>query len=248
VGIEALGRWTSPMIGSVPPDRFITTAERLGRIQALTLALFGKAVHELARLPIELDLSFNLSAHDICAPDTLEKLTGLIRQAGVNPQRITFELTETALMRDFEAAVSGIEHLRRLGARVALDDFGTGYSSLGYLRRLPLDKVKVDRSFAINVEEASNRTILSAVVGLCRTLGLECVIEGVESEAQLNTLIALGYRQAQGYYFAKPMRASALLEWIQHVDHARTANAESARATRMRSIRIAHSSGEESVA
>lgn len=248
LGIEALGRWTSPMIGAVPPDRFITTAERLGRIQALTLALFGKAVHELAQLPFELDLSFNLSAHDICAPDTLDKLTGLIRQAGVNPRRITFELTETALMRDFEAAVSGIEHLRQLGARVALDDFGTGYSSLGYLRRLPLDKVKVDRSFAINVEEASNRTILSAVVGLCRTLGLECVIEGVESEAQLNILIALGYQQAQGYYFAKPMKAGALLEWIQQAGHDRAGNAEAARATRIRSIKLAHSSNEESAA
>ena len=203
--LEALGRWTSPTIGSVPPDRFITIAERLGLIHAITLTLFRKALTEFATLPDTLGLSFNLSAHDIASPETLDRLIEVIEQSRVDPKRLTFELTETALMRDFDAAVRGICMLRALGTRLALDDFGTGYSSLGYLRRLPLDKVKVDRSFIKDMDELSGRNILFGILGLCQTLELDCIIEGVESEAQLRSLVAMGYRQAQGYFFSEPL-------------------------------------------
>ena len=228
IGVEALGRWTSPAIGAVPPDRFITTAERVGTIHSLTLMLFKKALSDFRRMPAGLRLSFNLSAHDITSAECLDRLMALIVDAGVNPGRLTFELTETALMRDFEAAVSGIEALRALGARVALDDFGTGYSSLGYLRQLPLDTVKVDGSFALNVTEQSGRNILSAILGLCRTLGLECVIEGVESDVQLAALQALGYRAAQGYLFARPMSFRSLLDWCDGAGTTRGTDAEAA--------------------
>ncbi len=213
IGVEALGRWNSPSIGAVPPDRFITTAERLGMIHSLTLALFAKALSEFAQMPEDFRLSFNLSAYDITAPDCLDRVKQLVLTSGVDPARLTFELTETALMRDFNAAVEGITALRALGAQIALDDFGTGYSSLGYLRQLPLDTVKVDGSFTSNIEEASGRTILSAILGLCRTLGLECIVEGVESEMQLAALKGLGYRRAQGYLFARPMPLAACLDW-----------------------------------
>ena len=215
LGVEALGRWTSPIIGAVSPDRFITAAERLGFIHSITSCLLGKALADFLRMPHSIGLSFNLSALDIASQPTVTHLISMIERAAIDPKRITFELTETALMRDFDAAVRGITALRALGARVALDDFGSGYSSLGYLRRLPLDKVKVDRSFVADMDEVSGRNILTAILGLCRTLELDCIVEGVETEAQLASVQELGYLLAQGYLFAKPMRLDYLLAWMR---------------------------------
>ncbi len=216
LGVEALGRWTSPTIGAVSPERFITTAERMGFIHSITATLFGKALAEFATIHEAIGLSFNLSALDIVSSATVARLIEMVDRAGIDPKRITFELTETALMRDFEAAVGGIKSLRTLGIRVALDDFGSGYSSLGYLRRLPLDKVKVDRSFVADMDETSGRNILTAILGLCQTLELDCIVEGVETEAQLASLHELGYRLAQGYLFAEPMRLNAFLTWMRN--------------------------------
>jgi diguanylate cyclase (GGDEF)-like protein len=215
IAVEALGRWTSPVVGVVGPDRFITTAERLGFIHAITLTLFGKALADFAQMPATIGLSFNLSAHDITSPETIARLIGQIAETGIDPERITFELTETAVMRDFDAAVEGIRALRALGTRIALDDFGMGYSSLGYLQRLPLDKVKVDRSFIADMDEAAARNILTAILGLCRTLGLDCIIEGVETETQLRSLADFGYKMAQGHLFARPMKLGGLLAWLR---------------------------------
>jgi diguanylate cyclase (GGDEF)-like protein len=214
LSVEALGRWTSPAVGIVPPDVFIVAAEKLGTIHAVTLALFKKALADFALMPDTIRLSFNLSAKDIISPETLEQLTALIEAQGIDPKRITFELTETALMRDFPAAVRGIQALRALGSRFALDDFGIGYSSLGHLRRLPFDEVKLDRSFVENVYDPSGRNILSGILTLCRTLELDCVAEGVEREAQLLWLASLGCQRAQGYYFARPMTAEELAAWL----------------------------------
>ena len=213
-GVEALGRWTSPLVGVVAPDQFITTAERLGIIHAITLKLFHKALAGLKTMPASLELSFNLSAHDIIAPSTVSGLIAEITEAGVNPKRVTFELTETALLMDFDAAVIGIKRLRGLGSRIALDDFGAGYSSLGYLHRLPLDRIKVDRSFVADIDKPSGSNIIKAILGLCRALGLDCIIEGVETEAQLHQLRILGYRMAQGYFFARPMPLDGFLSWL----------------------------------
>ena len=214
LSVEALGRWTSPSLGCVPPDRFIIAAEKLNIIHRITIALFRKALRDFDAMPTSIRLSFNLSAKDIISPDTLQQLIGLIEESGIDPKRITFELTETALMRDFDAAVRGIQSLRALGARFALDDFGIGYSSLGHLRRLPFDKVKLDRSFIESMDEPSGRNIFSGVLALCRTLELDCVAEGVETEAQLDWLISLGCQRVQGYLFAKPMPALELASWF----------------------------------
>lgn len=211
--VEALGRWRSATLGDVSPERFIVTAERLGMIQSITLNLLGKALADFATLPETIGLSFNLSAHDIVSPSTIAKVLDLIEMSGVDPKRIAFELTETAVMSDYDAAVTGICALRELGIRVALDDFGTGYSSLSYLRQLPLDKVKVDRSFVSDINKPSGRNIVAAIVGLCRTLQLELIIEGVETDGQLIALQALGCSLAQGYLFAKPMSAAELTLW-----------------------------------
>lgn len=182
-------------------------------IQSITLTLLGKALADFAKLPESIGLSFNLSAHDIVSPSTIAKVLDLIKMSPVDPKRIAFELTETAVMSDYDAAVTGIRALRELGIRVALDDFGTGYSSLSYLRQLPLDKVKVDRSFVSDINKPSGRNIVAAIVGLCRTLQLELIIEGVETDGQLIALQALGCGLAQGYLLAKPMGIADLTSW-----------------------------------
>jgi diguanylate cyclase (GGDEF)-like protein len=214
LSVEALGRWINPTVGSVEPSRFIITAERIGLMHPITIALFRKALAGFDAIPVSIGLSFNLSAHDIVSPETIDMLVETIEQAGVDPARVTFELTETALMRDFDAAVIGINRLRGLGIAIALDDFGMGYSSLSYLNRLPLDKVKVDRSFISDMDEDSGRKIIAAILGLCGTLELDCIIEGVESDMQLQQVRSLGYRMAQGYLFARPMTLPALLIWL----------------------------------
>ena len=198
VSVEALARWTSPTMGPVPPDQFIPVAERMGMIHAITLSLFAKAIVYADRLPAGISLSFNLSANDVTSPDTIRALINQIEASPIHPSRITFELTETALMRDFEVAVAAIRSLRALGVQIALDDFGTGYSSLGYLRQLPIDRIKVDRSFVADLEEVSGRNIVTAIFGLCKNLALDCIIEGVESDEQLRRVRELAPSYAPG--------------------------------------------------
>jgi EAL domain-containing protein (putative c-di-GMP-specific phosphodiesterase class I) len=159
-------------------------------------------------------LSFNLSAHDIASPEAIGAIIQCISASDFSPERITVELTETAVLRDFDTALHSIAALRALGMKVALDDFGTGYSSLGYLHKLTLDRVKVDRSFVSELHSNQGRNIVSAIMSLCRSLEIDCVIEGVESHEQLLRLRALGYRTMQGYLFARPMPISDLQRWL----------------------------------
>ena len=208
---EALARWHSPTLGTVPPDTFIPAAERLGLIGGVTQALFRQALDALAELPEALRLSFNLSAHDIVSPETIGFLLDEIRRRGISPTRLTFELTETALMRDFDLAIIGMEALRDIGCGIALDDFGTGYSSLSYLRRLPVDKVKVDRSF-VTTPDGCDRDVLAAIKGLCDHLHLRCVVEGIESPGQLELVRELGYSEAQGYLLGAPVPVAELFD------------------------------------
>jgi diguanylate cyclase (GGDEF)-like protein len=216
IAVEALARWTSPKLGRVPTDIFISTAERTGLIHAITLILFRKAVERCLCLPGHIGLSFNLSANDITCPATMNSLVEIIKGAPIDSGRITFEITETALLRDFDAAEEAIGRLRELKAKIALDDFGIGYSSLGYLRRLAPDKIKVDKSFASELTSGSDRSIGAAILGLCANLDLECVFEGIETGEQLRELNRLGYHYAQGYIFAQPMEMRALIAWLKH--------------------------------
>ncbi|WP_336961562.1 putative bifunctional diguanylate cyclase/phosphodiesterase [Sphingobium aquiterrae] len=214
IGVEALARWTSPTVGPVSPERFIGIAERVGLIHAITLTLFEKALRQAETLPPGIGLSFNLSANDIASPETIATIVALTRAAEIPPETITFELTETALMRDFDLAVDALHRLRAMGAHVALDDFGTGYSSLSYLRQLPLDKIKVDRSFVADLHEPSRRNIVTAILGLCKTMALDCIVEGIENMRQLEQMRELGCHMAQGFLFARPMTVDALRAWL----------------------------------
>ncbi|TQX86886.1 MULTISPECIES: EAL domain-containing protein [unclassified Rhizobium] len=212
--VEALARWTSPTLGPVRPDIFIPLAERAGIIHRLTLTLLRKALAHLTRLPAGIKLSFNLSAHDLTSSETVLGIIAMILESGTEPSRIIMELTETAVMRDFDAAEQSIRLLRGLGIKIALDDFGTGQSSLSYLHRLPIDKVKIDRSFVIGTASESGCEILAAVVALCRSMKMQCIAEGVEDTRQLDILRGIGCDTFQGYLFARPMAIDSLMEWM----------------------------------
>jgi len=173
--------------------------------------LLVKALAAARTWPDDIKMSFNLSAHDICSPDGILPLISAIQASGVRPRRIEFEITETAVTFDFVRAEQSIAALKALGCGISLDDFGTGYSSLSHVHRLPLDKLKVDRSFVrdINANPISHK-IVKSLTGLCADMEIACVVEGVETEEQLDSLRRLGCDYIQGYYFAKPMPSDAI--------------------------------------
>jgi diguanylate cyclase (GGDEF)-like protein len=215
IGFEALARWTSPTLGKVPPDVFIRAAERTGLITQLTQTLLARALAEAKAWPADLRLSFNLSMQDIASPQAIGRIIDLVQQSGLAPTRIDFEITETAVMRDFEQSCAALAQLRALGARIALDDFGSGYSSLSYVHRLPLDKIKIDRGFIAELEaQDTSRNILRSMLDLCRNLKLECVVEGAETAGQVAILTQLGCRYLQGYFISRPIQADAIPDFL----------------------------------
>jgi diguanylate cyclase (GGDEF)-like protein len=215
VGFEALGRWNSPTLGPIPPSIFICAAERSGRIGAITVELLTQMLRDMHRWPAHIGLSFNLSVHDICSADTMARIAALIAASGFKPERIDFEITETSILHDFSNARRTLASLKALGCGVALDDFGTGYSSLSYVHQLPLDKIKVDRSFVVDLGRDPVRLALTrSIMGLCDNLGLECVVEGIEDVEQRDLIGRLGAPLMQGYLFGKPARLENALEML----------------------------------
>lgn len=208
---EALARWTCPTLGVVSPADFILVAERSGLISDLTRALLGKALAAMVEWPDGVKLSFNLSAHDIASAEGLLRIADLVVESGIDPNRIIFEVTETGLMRDLVDARVSLQQLKELGVRIALDDFGTGYSSLSYVHQLPIDKLKIDRSFVTHIcEDKASLNVTRSLIDLSRNLGFACVVEGVETVEQFLMLRSAGCRFMQGYLFRKPMAQSEI--------------------------------------
>jgi len=221
VAFEALARWRSPELGDVRPDAFIPVAEKAQMIGRMTETLLAKAIAAARLWPAGVGLCFNLSAKDLINADTMAKVRELTQSGGLAPARIEFEVTETALLQDFDRAAAAIETLHKLGARVALDDFGTGFSSLGYVHRLKLDKIKIDRSFVADVDVSRTApSIIKTIVDLCRNLELDCVVEGVETKAQLDVIVSLGCRFIQGYLFSRPVPGDAVTRLIAQLEPA----------------------------
>ncbi|MDV6332342.1 putative bifunctional diguanylate cyclase/phosphodiesterase [Asticcacaulis sp. 201] len=222
VAMEGLARWQSPSLGAIPPDQFIALAERTGLIRSVTKALLKKALAAAISWPDSLRISFNLSAHDLSDAESVVQIIALVNQSGINPKRIDFEITETAMTHDFQQAYAAVRTLKAMGAGVSLDDFGTGFSSLSHVHRLPLDKIKVDRSFITDLGRNSvSLKIVKSLTALCTDMGLDCIVEGVETEAQLAILRDLGCTLAQGYYFARPMPAEAVLDYLDEAEQRR---------------------------
>jgi diguanylate cyclase (GGDEF)-like protein len=209
---EALCRWDHPELGSISPAVFIPLAEEMGIISSISAFVLNAACVECVKWPNEISVSVNLSAKDFRNHDIIEQVRAALTSSGLAPQRLELEVTETALLDDKALTARYIEELKTLGVRIALDDFGTGYSSLSYLHKLPLNKVKIDRSFVLDLGY-NNRSLdlLKNVVNLCRALGLSVTIEGVETFEQLK-LLALYVKPdlAQGFLFGSALSAQGI--------------------------------------
>jgi diguanylate cyclase (GGDEF)-like protein len=218
--VEALARWTHPRRGPVPPAEFIPVLEETGGIHALGRWALHAACRQLRDWRTagfgSVGISVNLSPQQLGHDDLATEVEDVVEAHGIDPAQLTFEITETFLMRDLDAAVKALSRLRDVGCRLALDDFGTGWSSLTYLRSVPVDSVKIDRSFIEGVADSpEDRAIVGSVVWLCRTLGKDVVAEGVETEEQYEALVRLGCTHAQGFLLAPPQPAAELTGWLR---------------------------------
>jgi predicted signal transduction protein with EAL and GGDEF domain len=216
--VEALVRWNHATMGRLAPDRFIPIAEETGLIIPMTRWVLDRALRTVAewtRDGLDLRIAVNLSAHslrDSALPRVLERL---LAKHGVTANRLTLEITETALMENMDITRHILAKVHALGVMISVDDFGTGYSSLAYLAQLPVDEIKIDRSFVMKMQvEKKDAEIVRWISGLGHVLGLRVVAEGVENEAALATVVHLGCDVAQGYYFTRPLPADDLVSWL----------------------------------
>jgi len=212
IGMEALVRWQSPELGLVSPARFIPVAEDSGLILPLGAWVLGEACRQarawqVAGLPA-LPVAVNISALQFRQPNFVGVVEQVLAQSGLAPECLELELTESIMMHAAERNIEVLDTLRRMGVKVAIDDFGTGYSSLAYLKRLPIDKLKIDQAFVRDIAtDADDAAIISAIIGLAHNLKLRVIAEGVESEAQLEFLRHGGCQEVQGYLFSPPLPA-----------------------------------------
>jgi diguanylate cyclase (GGDEF)-like protein len=218
VGAEALARWIHPHFGFVPPDEFIGLAEGAGLMRDLTDAIFEQVVEDICRWDesgIRLQIAVNLSARNLHDDSLPRRVAQALEGRHIETDRISFEITETAIMVDRERVVGLLQELRDLGIAIAIDDYGTGYSSLTYLRELPADELKIDRSFISNIDlDAHNFLIVRSTIDLAHNLGLVVTAEGIERQEELNTLTELGCDFAQGYLISKPVPTIQFEEWV----------------------------------
>jgi diguanylate cyclase (GGDEF)-like protein len=216
--VEALVRWMHPKRGLVGPDEFIPLAERTGLIKRLTRTVLTEAIRqarawELAGLRVP--IAVNLSMRNIHDPQLPQTIAQLLQRWDARPELLRLEMTETVLAADPQRALQTMDSLRAMGVHIALDDFGIGYSSLAYLNRLPLDEIKIDRSFVLGmIDDQSSATIVRATVDLGHGLGYGVVAEGVENAETRQRLSALGCDAIQGFLVARPMPAAQAAEWI----------------------------------
>ncbi|TMK88132.1 MAG: EAL domain-containing protein, partial [Actinobacteria bacterium] len=214
IAAEALVRWVHPERGLLEASQFVPLAEETGIIVRIGGWVLNEACRQAAswagdgKAPA---VSVNLSARQLSRPDLVDVVDEALTASGLDPDRLWLEITESVLMEDADTAVAALERLRRLGVHLCVDDFGTGYSSLAYLRRFPVDALKVDRSFVAGLgQDPEDSAIVEAVVSMAHSLRLSVVAEGVETDEQLARLRDLGCELAQGFYFAAPVPSSAL--------------------------------------
>jgi EAL domain-containing protein (putative c-di-GMP-specific phosphodiesterase class I) len=217
--VEALVRWQHPLRGMVPPSEFIPFAEQTGFVRAITQWVLAEAVRQCcewrgAGLPAHVWV--NISARDLLDPELAERFGALIAARGCAGSWIGLEITESAILDDPGHALRNLERLAQLGCRMAIDDYGTGYSSLAYLKRLPVNELKIDRSFVMNMAaDASDEVIVRSTIELAHNMGLEVVAEGVEDEATLRRLRDMGCDMVQGYHLSKPLPSAEAGRWLR---------------------------------
>lgn len=215
-GVEALVRWMHPVKGMVSPGEFIPLAEQTGLILPLGQWVLEAACAQLVAWSADphtqrLSVAVNVSARQFRHPDFSTHILDLLRTSGANPYRLKLELTESLLLTDFEEAVLKMSELRSIGVSFSLDDFGTGYSSLAYLKRLPLDQLKIDQSFVRDVlTDPNDAAIARTILSLAKSMDLGVVAEGVETAGQRDFLLAAGCHAFQGYFFGRPVPVEQL--------------------------------------
>ena len=219
VGVEALLRWCSKDNGSIPPQEFIPMAEETGLMIPIGEWVMSRACKQLAewrqagKAPI--GMAVNLSAVQFQNPEMHATFKRIIEQSGIDPRLLTLEITESMLLEDIDNKIESMNRLKELGPRLSIDDFGTGYSSLTYLRRLPLDELKIDRSFFVNLfEDTKSRSLISSLIFLARNLDLSTVAEGVETEEQLRFLQEEQCDQYQGFLFKPPLESAEVFKLL----------------------------------
>jgi EAL domain-containing protein (putative c-di-GMP-specific phosphodiesterase class I) len=215
-GVEALVRWNHPERGLVPPDAFIPIAEETGLIVRMGAWVLAESMRQVCAWThlnqgTQLTLNVNISARQLQRPELVDEVRQSLTASGLDPRRLMLEITETTLMLDTETVVERLASLKELGLRIAIDDFGTGYSSLGYLRRFPIDVLKIDRAFVKDLGRGKEEgAVAAAIMTLCETLHLEAIAEGIESQPQVDELRAVGCVVGQGFLFSKPLDATAI--------------------------------------
>lgn len=219
---EALVRWNHPQLGAISPGEFVPIAERTGSSRRLTSWVLGAAIRQMAewrKSGLDVDVAVNLSAPDILDASLADEIMGALKRHGVEPTRLALEITESAAMRDAPLAARNMQLLRIAGIRFAIDDFGTGYSSLSQLSRLPVDELKIDRSFIMHAHERrDDATIVRSTIELAHSMGLKVVAEGVETALGWNLLRRLGCDFAQGYLISKPLPAEEAAEFMRRAN------------------------------
>ena len=210
--------WESPKFGRVSPEEFVELAEDAGLIRELTSNILDQSlVHTRSWLNagLELPVAINLSVRNLFDDEFIQGVESRLERAGVPPSLVEFEITESTVMTDTDKALAAIGHLRAIGAGISLDDFGTGHSSLAHLQRMPVDHLKIDRSFVVNMaQNEKDAFIVRSTVTLGRDLGLKIVAEGVEDEMTAGLLERLGCDLIQGYFVSKPLSRPDLMDWL----------------------------------
>ncbi|MES2089736.1 MAG: EAL domain-containing protein [Pseudomonadota bacterium] len=219
IGAEALMRWEHPTRGIVPPMRFIPFAEQTGFVRLLTAWIIEKSAimsRQLSDAGLPMKIAVNLSTRDLMDQDLPLKLEKLLSQHAVNPSLLVLEITESAIMDDPQRALQTLNRLHAMGLKLSIDDFGTGYSSLAYLKRLPVDELKIDKSFVMNMEsDLQDAKIVRSTVDLAHNLGLTVVAEGVENAKSWKLLAGLSCDEAQGFLISRPMPAEQFENWAR---------------------------------
>ncbi|HXA48043.1 MAG TPA: EAL domain-containing protein [Burkholderiaceae bacterium] len=229
IGLESLVRWQHPERGMIYPDHFIPFSEKTGFIRMLTRWMLEQSAmfcHDLIARGVKVKISVNLSARDLLDQNLPQKFADVLKRYEVDASSFCLEITESSIMDDPHRAQVTLEGLHAMGVDLSIDDFGTGYSSLAYLKRLPVDELKIDKSFVMNMErDIDDAKIVRSTIDLGHNMGLRVVAEGIESEAVWQILSKMGCDQGQGYFMSRPIAADQLVAWLAKWDPPRHSSA-----------------------
>jgi len=219
IGVEALIRWIDKDFGFIPPDKFIPIAEESNYINKIGSLVIKQALHDLKiinqKLSFPITISINVSANQLDDENFYNEVKELLHKSGVEPSLIEFEITETSIMQNIQSVIEILNKIKKLGIKLSIDDFGTGYSSMSYLKKLPIDTLKIDREFVRELEkDDDSKSIVNAIMALAKSLNLKTVAEGVENEEQSEILRTIECDMLQGYLYSKPLSLDDLVEFL----------------------------------